>query len=145
MTQESSSQDTNATSVALAAQEERNRLARDLHDSIKQQLFSIHVGAAAVQARWDNDPTGAKTALADVRQSAQAALVEMNALLQQLAPAPLAKVGLVQALQEQAEALGYRTGADVAVDIGPLPDDERFPDGAQEAIFRTGQPGLAPG
>ena len=82
-----------------AAQEERNRLARDLHDSIKQQLFSIHVGTAAVQARWENDPDGAKTALADVRHSAQAALVEMNALLGQLSPEPLAKVGLVEALR----------------------------------------------
>ncbi len=122
-----------------AAQEERHRLARDLHDSIKQQLFSIHVGTAAVQARWDSDPEGGKAALADVRQSAQAALVEMNALLQQLSPTPLAKVGLVPALQEQAKALGYRSGAVVQVTIEPLPDDDRFPEGAQEALFRIAQ------
>ncbi|MEJ2750269.1 MAG: sensor histidine kinase, partial [Anaerolineae bacterium] len=122
-----------------AAQEERHRLARDLHDSIKQQLFSIHVGTAAVQARWDSDPAGGKATLADVRQSAQAALVEMNALLQQLSPSPLAKVGLVQALQEQAEALGYRSSAAVQVIIEPLPDDDRFPEGAQEALFRIAQ------
>jgi signal transduction histidine kinase len=122
-----------------AAQEERHRLARDLHDSIKQQLFSIHVGTAAVQARWDSDPAGGKAALADVRHSAQAALVEMNALLQQLSPTPLAKVGLVQALQEQAEALGYRSGAEVQIAIESLPGDDRFPEGAQEALFRIAQ------
>lgn len=122
-----------------AAQEERHRLARDLHDSIKQQLFSIHVGTAAVQTRWDSDPDGGKAALADVRQSAQAALVEMNALLQQLAPEPLAKVGLVQALHEQAEALGHRTGAKVTAVIHDLPGDDRFPAGAQEALFRIAQ------
>ncbi|MCP4428070.1 MAG: sensor histidine kinase [Chloroflexi bacterium] len=127
----------------VAAQEERNRLARDLHDSIKQQLFSIHVGTAAVQARWKNDPNGAKTALKDVRHSAQAALAEMNALLHQLSPEPLAKVGLVEALRQQCEALGYRTGADVQTVIGPLPNDERFPDGAQEAIFRIAQEALS--
>ena len=38
-----------------AAQEERNRLARDLHDSIKQQIFSIVVNAAAVKARWESE------------------------------------------------------------------------------------------
>ncbi len=135
-------QQTKQTSEA-AAQEERNRLARDLHDSIKQQLFSIHVGTAAVQARWQNDPDGAKVALEDVRQSAQAALVEMNALLGQLSPEPLAKVGLVEALRQQCQALGYRTGADVQTAIGPLPDDERFPDGAPEAIFRIAQEALS--
>src|SRR5262249_7944714 len=46
-----------------AAQQERNRLARELHDSIKQQLFSINVSAATVQARRENDEAGARTAL----------------------------------------------------------------------------------
>ena len=126
-----------------AAQETRNRLARDLHDSIKQQLFSINVSAAAAQERLTQDTAGATTALGDVRSSAKAALVEMNALLQQLSPEPLAKVGLVQALQEQCEALSYRTGAEVQVDIGDLPDDEQFPLGAQETLFRIAQEALS--
>ncbi len=126
-----------------ATQEERNRLARDLHDSIKQQIFSIQVSAAAVQARWEHDPDGAKTAVADVRQRAQEALVEMNALLQQLSPAPLEKVGLVQALRDQCEALGYRTGAEVVPEIGDLPDNDRLPVGAQETIFRIAQEALS--
>ena len=123
----------------IAAQEERHRLARDLHDSIKQQLFSIQVSAAAAQARWYKDPDGAKTAVSDARQSAQAALVEMNALLQQLAEHPLETIGLGQALREQAEALSYRTGAKVDVNIAPLPDNERFPLHNREALFRIAQ------
>ena len=126
-----------------AIREERHRLARDLHDSIKQQLFSIHMSAAAMKARWQTDPNGVKEALTDVGHSTQAALVEMNALLQQLSPEPLAKMGLVQALQEQAEALGYRTGATVHVEIGPLPADDRFPLGAQENLFRLAQEALS--
>ncbi len=126
-----------------AAQETRNRLARDLHDSIKQQLFSINVSAAATQERLTQDMAGAITALGDVRSSAKAALVEMNALLQQLSPEPLAKVGLVQALREQCEALSYRTGAEVLVDIGDLPNDEHFPLGAQETLFRIAQEALS--
>ncbi len=126
-----------------AAQTERNRLARDLHDSIKQQLFSIQVSAAAVGVRWEQDPAGAKTALTDVRQRAQEALVEMNAMLQQLAPAPLEKVGLIQSLHDQCEALGYRTGANVVPKIGDLPNDERLPIGAQETIFRIAQEALS--
>lgn len=126
-----------------AVQEERNRLARDLHDSIKQQLFSINISAAAVQARWAHDPAGAQAALADVRRSTHEAMAEMQALLQQLSPAPLATVGLVEALREQCTALGYRTGAEVTSTLGPLPDDARLPPGTQEAIFRIAQEALS--
>jgi signal transduction histidine kinase len=122
-----------------AAQQERNRLARELHDSIKQQVFSISMGAAAVEARWDTDPHGAKEALTEVRRSAQEAMAEMNALLQQLSPAPLEKVGLMQALRDQCEALGYRTDAEVAAQFGELPTDDQLPAGAQESIFRIAQ------
>ncbi len=128
--------------VTTAAQEERNRLARDLHDSIKQQIFSVGISAAAAQARWEHDPEGAKSALNDVRRSAQEAMVEMRALLQQLGPAPLEKVGLIQALRDQCEALSYRTGAQVATDFSELPPDERLPIGAQESIFRIAQEAL---
>ncbi|HEX2224629.1 MAG TPA: sensor histidine kinase [Thermoanaerobaculia bacterium] len=128
---------------AAAAQQERNRLARDLHDSIKQQLFSIRVGSATVDARWDGDPEGAREALRRVRQSAHEATVEMQALLLQLRPAALANAGLVEALREQAEALGYRTGAKVEVEVGQLPPDGRVPAAAQEALFRIAQEALA--
>ncbi len=126
-----------------ATQQERNRLGRELHDSIKQQIFSISMGAAAVQVRWETDPQGAREALGDVRRSAQEVMVEMNALLQQLAPAPLEKVGLVQALRDQCEALGYRTGAEVITAFGTLPDDDLLPPGGQESLFRVVQEALS--
>ena len=126
-----------------AAQETRNRLGRDLHDSIKQQLFNINISTAAAQNQLKTNPEKAAETLADVRHSTQGALVEMNALLQQLSPAPLAKVGLVEALQEQCQALAFRTGAQVDVQIGALPGDELFPTGAQEAIFRIVQEALS--
>jgi signal transduction histidine kinase len=122
-----------------AAQQERNRLARELHDSIKQQIFSIGMSAAAVETRWNADPAGAREALHDVQRSAQEAMAEMNALLQQLSPAPLERVGLVQALRDQCEALGYRTDAEVKATFGALPDDDRLPAGAQDSLFRIAQ------
>jgi signal transduction histidine kinase len=124
-------------------QEERNRLARDLHDSVKQQLFSISISAAAVRERLESDPTGALAALADVQHSAQAAMVEIDALLHQLSPAPLATTGLIEALREQCEALGYRTGATVTTSFGVLPPSERLPTGTQEALFRMAQEALS--
>lgn len=122
-----------------AAQQERNRLARELHDSIKQQIFSISMSAAAAEARWESDPQGAQAALGDLRSTAHEAMVEMNALLQQLSPAPLEKAGLVQALRDQCEALGYRTGAQVTAKFGALPPNDRLPIGAQESLFRIVQ------
>jgi signal transduction histidine kinase len=126
-----------------AAQQERSRLARDLHDSIKQQIFSINVSTAAAQARFDSDPAGARSALDDVRRSAHEAMAEMEAMLQHLRPAPLATVGLAEALRKQCEALQYRTGAAVQTDFGTLPGDSRLPPGTHETLFRIAQEVLA--
>jgi signal transduction histidine kinase len=126
-----------------AAQQERNRMARDLHDSIKQQLYTINLSAAAAQAHWDTDSAKAKEALNDARRSVQEAMQEMNAMLSQLSPAPLEKVGLVQALKDQCEALGYRTGAEVQAEFGELLADDRWPIGAQESLFRIAQEALS--
>lgn len=135
---------TAATSLEeQAAQQERNRLARELHDSIKQQLFSIQMSASAVQARWEDDPQGARSALEDVLGSARAALAEMNALLQQLSPAPLERVGLAQALKDQCEALSLRTGAEVTCSVDDLPAEDWLPVGAFEALFRITQEALS--
>jgi histidine kinase len=114
-----------------AAQEERNRLARDLHDSIKQQLFSISVSVAAARARHDAATPNARDPhdelLDEIAQRAQEAQVEMQALLLQLRPTPLEQIGLVEALRVQAEALGYRSGAQVTVELGDLPAETRLP------------------
>lgn len=126
-----------------AAQEERNRLARDLHDTIKQQLFSINVAAATAQRLYGRDPGGAALHMQHVRDLSQAALAEMKALLTHLRPQPLATIGLIEAIREQLEALHFR--AEVTTDLrhDPLPDEERLPPGAQETIFRVVQEALS--
>lgn len=126
-----------------AIQAERTRLARDLHDSVKQQLFSISISAAAVQERWTKDPDGALAALADVQQSAQAAMVEMDALLKQLRPNPLETAGLIDALREQCEALAFRTGAEVTTFLGELPPEAQLSTMTHATIFRIVQEALA--
>ncbi len=126
-----------------AAQEERNRLARDLHDSIKQQLFSIAVSAAAVRARLEHNLVGTQKIVADIERIAQEAQVEMQVLLQQLRPTALENVGLIESLRLQCQALGYRTGAVVIAELGELPPDELLPIGVQETIFRIVQEGFA--
>jgi signal transduction histidine kinase len=126
-----------------AAQEERNRLARDLHDSIKQQIFAIQTAAATAQARFDSDRTGAGAAIQQVRSSARDAMTEMEVMLDQLRAAPLENTGLVEALKKQCETLGFRTGADVQFTVGALPPNESLPPGSQQAVFRMAQEALA--
>jgi signal transduction histidine kinase len=128
---------------SVASREERRRLARDLHDSIKQQIFSVKMSAAAAEARWDDDPAGARTALADIRRSAQAAMVEMQSLLKQLRPESVLTEGLVEALREQSEALGYRSGAHVRFELGDLPSEEQLPPQIRQQLFRIAQEALS--
>ena len=150
-----------AQAQETAAQQERNRLGRELHDSIKQQLFSLQMSVAAAQEHLAQDEghrksvqhsqpvqhsqsvQRAQAALQNAHQAAQEVLAEMNALLQQLSPAPLEKVGLVQALRDQCEALGYRSGAAVSVEFGMLPGEAQLPPGAQDGLFRIAQEALS--
>ena len=128
---------------ASAAQEERHRLARDLHDSIKQQLFAIHTAAATAQARFDDDAGGARAAVEQIRASAREAMSEMDAMLQGLRAAPLENVGLAGALQQACEALAFRTGARVDFVPGDLPPSASLPPGAHETAFRVAQEALS--
>jgi signal transduction histidine kinase len=124
---------------AAAAQEERHRLARDLHDSVKQQLFAIHTAAATAQERFEGDAGGARAAIDQIRASAREAMAEMDAMLQGLRAAPLENTGLVEALKQACEALAFRTGAAVDFVPGSLPPNESLLPGAHDAIFRVAQ------
>ena len=127
----------------VARQEERNRLARDLHDSIKQQVFVIQTAAATAQVRFHKDPDGASTALQQVRDSAREAMTGMEAMLDQLQAAPLENTGLIAAIRKQCEALGHRTGAQVQFEIGELPVSRVLAPGTHEAFLRVAQEALA--
>jgi signal transduction histidine kinase len=126
-----------------ASQEERHRLARDLHDSVKQQIFAMQAAAATVQARFDSDAAGARDALDRLRESGREAMAEMEAMLDSLRSTPLTTPGLVDALKKQGEALQFRTGARVSFEIGALPPDEALAPGAQPAIFKVAQEAFA--
>jgi signal transduction histidine kinase len=126
-----------------ASLEERHRLARDLHDSIKQQVFVMQTAAATAQARFDDDPPGAKAALEQVRTAGREATAEMEAMLDQLRVSALENNGLVEAIRKQAEALGFRTGGDVHVDVRPLPPSEAWPPVSHQAVLRVAQEALA--
>ena len=126
-----------------AAQEERNRLARDLHDSIKQQIFAIQTAAATAQARFTGDASGVREALEQIRSSAREAMTEMEVMLDQLRAEPLENTGLVAALKKLCESIGFRTGAQVEFNLGSVPASSLAAPGAAEATLRVAQEALA--
>ncbi len=124
---------------------ERQRIARDLHDSVSQSLFSttLHVRTAqhALELEeLDTDgPVGEE--LSEIGQLTRGALAEMRALIFELQPGALAEEGLVAAIGKQASALSAREGLAIEVD-GPA---DRLPISAEveEQLYRLGQEALA--
>jgi signal transduction histidine kinase len=126
-----------------AAQEERNRLARDLHDSIKQQIFAIQTAAAAAEIRIEGDAPAARDAISQIRSAAREAMTEMEVMLDQLRAEPLENTGLIAALKKLCESIGFRTGAHVEFQLGAIPPAALSAPGAAEAILRVAQEALA--
>jgi PAS domain S-box-containing protein len=104
----------NSQAGQAAALTERSRLARELHDSVSQGLFSMTMHARAAQLAMDHtglDKDGALgQSITELAQLARGAMAEMRALIFELQPAALAEEGLVAALGKQAAALSARAG-----------------------------------
>ncbi|HEU5011286.1 MAG TPA: GAF domain-containing protein [Roseiflexaceae bacterium] len=122
-----------------AVLEERSRLARDLHDSISQQLFSMTLTAQAARAQLDKQPERAAGQLERLQETATAAMTEMRALIFQLRPPSLAEQGLVSALQRHIAALGRREELTVSLSIS---GEERNARGVDLALYRITQEAL---
>lgn len=92
----------------LASLQERQRLARELHDSVSQVLYGISLGAHTAQEELDSDPTQARSSLDYVIGLTEAGLAEMRALIFELRPESLETEGLVVALSKQVAVLRSR-------------------------------------
>ncbi len=124
----------------VAVLEERRRLARELHDSVTQSLFSMSLLAQVLPELWEVDRSEATSALAQIRDLTRGALAEMRALLFELRPAALGEQDLASALREHAATFERRTGIAVSVAIeggGELPAP------VEQALFRIAQEALA--
>ncbi|MGD8634101.1 MAG: two-component regulator propeller domain-containing protein, partial [Anaerolineales bacterium] len=101
----------------IAALEERNRLARDLHDAVTQTLFSASLIAETLPNLWETNPDEVQTLLTELRQLSRGALAEMRTLLLELRPATLVEAGLQDLLTQLAAAVTGRKGIPVHVEI----------------------------
>ena len=119
-----------------AAVTERQRLARELHDSVSQALYGIALGAKTARTLLDRDAAKAVEPVDYVLQLAQAGLAEMRALIFQLRPESLAQEGLVAAMEKEVAATSARYGLAVEADLGEEPP---VPLDLKEAAYRIGQ------
>jgi signal transduction histidine kinase len=122
----------------LATIEERNRLARDIHDGLGHHLTVVQMQVQAARAVLRSDPDRADGVLAKAQAQATEALAEVRRSVAALrgprtAP-PLATA--LEALAEQTSAAGVPTALRVTGTARPLPDDVR------DSLFRTAQEGL---
>jgi PAS domain S-box-containing protein len=127
---------------ALAVLEERQRLARELHDSVTQSLFSMTMISGALPRLLDKDLARARERLDRLHELAHGALAEMRALIFELHPESLEREGLPAALEKQAAAIRARHGLIVESDLcipfeAPLPVQEALYRIAQEAMHNT--------
>jgi len=128
----------NAQSIAVL--EERQRLARNLHDAVNQSLFSAGLIAEVLPRLWDKDQAEARRSLEDLRRLTRGAMAEMRALLAELRPSTLTDADLGDLLRLLGNAFIGRTNIPVNVSVvgqGELPAE------VQVAVYRVCQEALS--
>lgn len=123
----------------LAALQERQRLARNLHDAVNQSLFSAGLIAEVLPRLWERDPDEGRQSLEDLRRLTRGAQADMRLLLAELRPSTLTDAELGDLLRLLGNALAGRTNIPISVTTsgeGKLPAD------VQVALYRLCQEGL---
>jgi signal transduction histidine kinase len=124
----------------FAVTEERNRLARDLHDSTKQQAFALSAQLDAVRSLLPRDPKLAETHLQQAEELADSLRQELAAMILDLRPPQLAHLPLAQALQKYTEEWARHSAIAATVSVrGTCTIDA----GSEETLFRIAQEALA--
>jgi two-component system, NarL family, sensor histidine kinase LiaS len=128
------------TRQELATLEERNRLARDLHDSVKQQIFAAVMQVGAAKTLIDRDAAAAKTHLLEAEQLVRQAQQELTGLILELRPAALEGKGLSRALSEYASNWSRQTRIEAEVRVS---GERPLPLPLEQSLFRLAQEALA--
>ncbi|TJY39861.1 sensor histidine kinase [Cohnella pontilimi] len=123
-----------------AVVEERQRLARELHDAVSQQLFAISMTATALSRTLDQDFDRAKRQVELIEEMAAAAQSEMRALLLHLRPIHLEGKRLSQAIPELVEEMKAKVPIDIALD---MEEDLPLNKGMENHLFRIVQEAIS--
>jgi GAF domain-containing protein len=120
--------------------EERARLARDLHDSVTQLLYSVNLFASVGREAYrQGDMVHVNNCLAELSEIAQQALKEMRLLVYELRPSALEHDGLARALQQRLDAVEGRAGVKARLVVGDLLD---LPGSVETGLYHIAQEAL---
>jgi PAS domain S-box-containing protein len=125
--------------LVLATLDERSRLARDLHDSVTQVLFSANLLAEVLPNIWRRDPELGLQKLDKLRQLTRGALAEMRTMLLELRPSAVINTPLSDLLVQLAEAIASRSGLQFQLFIERVPS---LPENVQVNFYRIAQEAL---
>lgn len=123
-----------------AIMEERQRLARELHDAVSQQLFAISMTATAVGRTLEKDFDKAQRQIALIEEMSAVAQSEMRALLLHLRPVYLEGKGLEQGLRELIKELKIKAPIDIVFEMDP---DVHLLKGVENHLFRIVQEAIS--
>ncbi|MFZ6030679.1 MAG: histidine kinase [Chloroflexota bacterium] len=128
------------TRQELASLEERNRLARDLHDSVKQQVFATAMQVGAARELLNDNPQAAETHLSEAERLARLAQQELTVLIRELRPAALEGRGLLTALRDYLATWSQQCD----IEYGLRVQGERaLPLNVEQALYRVTQEALS--
>lgn len=101
----------------LAITRERNRLARELHDTLAHTLSAVNVQLSALEVLWENDPSAARESLRKTQTLTRDGLNEARRALSALRASPLDELGLRLALERLAAQAAQRAGTALTLDL----------------------------
>jgi len=124
----------------LVVIEERNRLARDLHDSVKQQAFAASAQISAAKKLLDQDPAKAVEPIEEAERLTDTLRKELSNLIQELRPPALEGKGLAAALRDYSDDWSRQNEMEVKL---RLQGERLLPLDVEQTVFRIIQEGLA--
>lgn len=128
------------TAEELAISRERNRLSRELHDTLAHTLSAATVQLEAAQARWSSDSDKAYTAVEKTLKITREGLVETRRALRALRASPLESLGIERALQDLIALTQQRSRAEISLEM-PSRLPALSPD-SEQTLYRAAQEAL---
>ena len=125
----------------LATTRERNRLARELHDTLVHTLSAVAVQQEAINTLWADDPAQAQALLAQALHNTRTGLTETRRALQALRSTPLDDFGLALALERAAQTVAERANLELELHI--VKQEYNLPPDVEQCYYRVAQEALA--
>jgi signal transduction histidine kinase len=129
-----------ATLEQLSVSRERNRMARELHDTLAHTLSGLAVQLEGVKSLWKSDPEKSYVMLEQSLEATRSGLTETRKAIQSLRATPLEDMGITLAIRDLAQAAAERAGFDLHLNLsGSLGD---LPQNIEQCIYRVAQEAL---